>query len=135
LVAINQVPTILGQWILSITANKWLILLMINVLLLIAGCFMETTAILVISVPVLFPLATKMGVDPVHFGLVMIINLLIGTCTPPFGIALFITMQIAQVPFPAIVKAVLPFLVPMIATLLLVTYFPQMVLFLPNLFK
>jgi tripartite ATP-independent transporter DctM subunit len=134
LVAINQVPATLAQWILGITGNKWLILLLINALLLIAGCFMETTAILVISVPVLFPLMTRLGVDPVHFGLVMIINLLIGTCTPPFGIALFITMQIAQVSFAAIVRAVLPFLIPMILTLLLVTFFPQFVLFLPRLF-
>jgi len=135
LVAINQVPAVVAQWLLSITANKWLILLLINVALLIAGCFMETTAILVISVPVLFPLVTRLGVDPVHFGLVMIINLLIGTCTPPFGICLFITMQIAQVPFSAVVRAVLPFLIPMIVALLLVTYIPQLVLFLPNLFK
>jgi TRAP-type C4-dicarboxylate transport system permease large subunit len=74
-------------------------------------------------------------VDPVHFGLVMIINLLIGTCTPPFGIALFITMQIAQVSFGRVVRAITPFLVPMLATLLLLTFFPQLVLFLPNLFQ
>jgi tripartite ATP-independent transporter DctM subunit len=134
LVAINQVPAVLASWLLSITTDKWLILLLINATLLLAGCVMETTAILVISVPVLFPLATRLGVDPVHFGLVMIINLLIGTCTPPFGIALFITMQIAQVSFTAIVRAVIPFLVPMLVTLLLVTFFPQIVLFLPNLF-
>ena len=132
LVAINQVPATLAAWILSITTNKWLVLLCINVVLLIAGCFMETTAILVITVPVFFPLMRALGVDPVHFGLIMVINLLIGTCTPPFGIALFITMQIAQVSFARIVAAVLPFLVPMIATLLLVTFFPQLVLFLPN---
>jgi TRAP-type transport system large permease protein len=135
LVAINQVPATLAQWIVSMTTDKWLVLLLINVTLLLAGCFMETTAILVISVPVLFPLATRLGVDPVHFGLIMVINLLIGTCTPPFGIALFITMQIAGVSFAAICRAVAPFLIPMIATLLLVTFFPQLVLFLPNLFQ
>lgn len=134
LVAINQVPARLAQGILSLTTETWAILLLISLVLLIAGCFMETTAILVISVPVLFPLMTRLGVDPVHFGLIMIINLLIGTCTPPFGIALFITMQIARVPFAAIVRAVTPFLVPMIATLLLVTFVPQLVLFLPRLF-
>jgi tripartite ATP-independent transporter DctM subunit len=135
LVAINQVPAALAQGILAITSETWIILLLINVVLLIAGCVMETTAILVITVPVLFPLVTRLGVDPVHFGLVMIINLLIGTCTPPFGIALFITMQIAGVPFAAIVRAVTPFLVPMLITLLLVTYVPQLVLFLPGLFQ
>jgi tripartite ATP-independent transporter DctM subunit len=135
LVAINQVPAIVSGWMLSITSNKWLILLMLNVILLFAGCFMETTAILVISVPVLFPLVTQLGVDPVHFGLVMIINLLIGTCTPPFGICLFITMQIAQVNLPSLVQAVLPFLLPMIGALLIITYIPQIVLFLPSLLK
>ena len=70
--------------------------------------------------------------DPVHFGIVMVINLLIGTCTPPFGIALFITMQIAQVSFARIVRAMLPFLIPLLVTLLLVTFIPQLVLFLPN---
>jgi tripartite ATP-independent transporter DctM subunit len=135
LVAINQLPAALANWMVSITTETWAILLLINVVLLIAGCFMETTAILVISVPVLFPLATRLGVDPVHFGLLTIMNLLIGTCTPPFGIALFITMQIARVPFSAIVRAVTPFLIPMLVTLLLVTFVPQIVLFLPNLFR
>jgi tripartite ATP-independent transporter DctM subunit len=132
LVAINQVPVTLARWILSVTTETWLVLLLINVVLLIAGCFMETTAVLVITVPVFFPLIRALGVDPVHFGLVMVINLLIGTCTPPFGIALFITMQIAQVSFARIVRAVLPFLIPMLVTLLLVTFIPQLVLFLPN---
>jgi tripartite ATP-independent transporter DctM subunit len=135
LVAINRLPATVAEWILALTSDKWLILLLINLVLLIAGCVMETTAILVISVPVLFPLVTRLGVDPVHFGLLMIINLLIGTCTPPFGIALFITMQIAGVPFARLVRAVVPFLVPMIATLLLVTFFPRIVLFLPQLFR
>jgi tripartite ATP-independent transporter DctM subunit len=135
LVAINRVPAVLADWMLALTSDKWLILLLINLVLLIAGCVMETTAILVIGVPVLFPLITRLGVDPVHFGLVMIINLLIGTCTPPFGIGLFITMQIAGVSFARLVRAVLPFLVPMIATLLLVTFFPRIVLFLPQLFR
>jgi TRAP-type transport system large permease protein len=135
LVAINRVPAALADWMLALTTDRWLILLLLNLVLLIAGCVMETTAILVISVPVLFPLVTRLGVDPVHFGLVMIINLLIGTCTPPFGISLFITMQIAGVSFGRLTRAVAPFLLPMIATLLLVTFFPQIVLFLPHLFR
>lgn len=135
LVAINQVPAILAAWIVSVTTDKCLVLLLVNAALLVAGCFMETTAILVISVPVLFFLMTRLGVDPVHFGLVMVVNLLIGTCAPPFGIALFITMQIARVSFAAICWAGAPLLIPMIAVLLLITFFPQLVLFLPNLFQ
>lgn len=135
LVAINQVPATVARWILDVTTNPWVILMLINVALFVAGCVMETTAVLIISVPVFFPLAQKLGIDPVHFGMIVIVNLLIGTNTPPFGIALFITMQIARVSFAAITRAVLPFLVPMVATLLLITFFPQLVLFLPNLFR
>lgn len=135
LVAINQVPATVARWILDLTTNPWVILMLINLALFVAGCVMETTAILIISVPVFFPIAQKLGIDPVHFGMIVIVNLLIGTNTPPFGIALFITMQIAGVSFAAITRAVLPFLIPMIVTLLLITFFPQLVLFLPNLFR
>ena len=135
LVAINQVPATVAKWILGLTTNPWMILLLINLVLFVAGCFMETTAILIISVPVFFPLAQKLGIDPVHFGMIVIVNLLIGTNTPPFGISLFITMQIARVSFAAITRAVMPFLIPMIGTLLLITFFPQLVLFLPRLLR
>jgi len=134
LVAINQVPSTLAAWIVGLSADPVVLFLLINLVLLIAGCFMETTAILVISVPVFFPLALRLGMDPVHFGLVMIINLLIGTCTPPFGIALFITQQIAGVSFARVVRAITPFLIPMLLILLLVTFAPPLVLFLPNVF-
>lgn len=135
LVAINQVPATVAHFLLDLTTNPWAILLLINAVLFIAGCFMETTAILIISVPVFFPLAQRLGFDPVHFGMIVIVNLLIGTTTPPFGISLFITMQIARVSFSAITRAILPFLIPMVATLLLITFFPQVVLFLPHLFR
>jgi tripartite ATP-independent transporter DctM subunit len=135
LVAINQVPAAAARFMLDLTTNPWLILMLINVVLFVAGCLMETTAILIITVPVFFPIAQKLGIDPVHFGMIVIVNLLIGTNTPPFGIALFITMQIARVSFAAITRAVTPFLVPMVATLLLITFFPRLVLFLPRLFR
>jgi tripartite ATP-independent transporter DctM subunit len=133
LVAINQVPATVARWMLDLTTSPLGILVLINLFLFIAGCFMETTAILIITIPVFFPLARQVGIDPVHFGMVVIVNLLIGTNTPPFGISLFITMQIARVSFAAITRAVLPFLVPMIVTLLLLTLFPEIVLFLPRL--
>lgn len=133
LVAVNQLPAIVARGILDLTQSPLGVLMLINLFLFVAGCFMETTAILIISVPVFFPLARQLGIDPVHFGMMVIINLLIGTNTPPFGISLFITMQIAQVSFARITRAVLPFLVPMVATLLAITLFPQIVLFLPRL--
>jgi tripartite ATP-independent transporter DctM subunit len=133
LVAVNQLPATVARWMLELTTSPLAILLLINLFLFVAGCFMETTAILIISVPVFFPLAQKLGIDPVHFGMVVIINLLIGTNTPPFGISLFITMQIAGVSFARITRAVLPFLVPMVATLLIIVFFPEVVLVLPRL--
>ena len=135
MVAVTEAPQKLASLLFAISDNKWIILGIINVLLLIAGCFMETTAILLIATPTLLPLVKQLGVHEVHFGLMMIVNLLIGALTPPFGVLLFITMDIAQVSFGAIVRAILPFYVPLAVCLLLVTYWPEMVMFLPQLFK
>jgi tripartite ATP-independent transporter DctM subunit len=135
LVAINQVPAAVARVLLGITTDPRGILVLITAVLFVAGCVMETTAILIISVPVFFPLAQQLGIDPVHFGMIAIVNLLIGTTTPPFGISLFITMQIARVSFGAITRAIIPFLLPMLATLLLILFVPELVLFLPRLFR
>ena len=134
LVAVTDAPTKLAEALLSISDNKFVILAMINVLLLIVGCFMETTAILLIATPTLYPLIKQLGIDPVHFGLIMIVNLLIGTLTPPFGVILFIMQDIARVSFATIVRAVLPFYVPLFITLLIITYWADFVLFVPRLF-
>ncbi|MBL8705937.1 MAG: TRAP transporter large permease [Rhodospirillales bacterium] len=134
-VAVTEGPQKLADFMFGLSDNKYVILALINAMLLIAGCFMETTAILLIATPTLLPIVMKLGVDPVHFGLMMIINLLIGTVTPPFGVILFIVMDIAQVSFARIVRAVMPFYVPLFLTLMLVTYWADMVMFLPRLFK
>ncbi len=134
-VAVTEAPQKLADLLLGLSENKWVILGIINVMLLIAGCFMETTAILLIATPTFLPLVKALGVNEVHFGLIMVVNLLIGALTPPFGILLFITMDIAKVSFAAIVRAILPFYVPLAVCLLMVTYWPEMVLFLPQLFK
>ena len=97
------------------------------------GSILETTAILLIMVPVLYPLMQNLGVDPVHFGLIVVINLLIGAVTPPFGMCLYIVREITGVPFIDVVKRTIPFLIPLLVTLLLVTFVPQISLFLPNL--
>ncbi len=132
-VTINDIPSKLADFIFSITSNKWIILLLVNGCLLFLGCLMETTAILLIMTPVLLPLMQGLGVDPVHFGLILVINLLIGAVTPPFGVCLYIVSDIAKVPFFKVIRETLPFLIPLIATLLLVTYFPPLVLYIPNL--
>ena len=108
--------------------------LMVNIFLLIVGCFMETIAAITILVPVLLPLMDKIGVDPVHFGLVMVLNLMIGLLTPPVGMVLYILARVANISFERTTKACLPFLIPLLVSLALVTYWPSMVMFLPNLF-
>lgn len=134
-IAINNVPANLAAWMLELTSNKWAILAMINLLLLVVGCVMETTAILLIAVPTFLPLIVLLGIDPVHFGLVIILNLLIGATTPPFGVLLFIVQDIAKVSFPAIVRAFLPFYVPLVIALALITYWPDLSLWLPRALK
>ena len=132
-ISVNNVPAHLAAALLALTDNPWLILGLINVVLLVAGLVMETTAILLIAVPTLMPLAASLGIDLVHFGVVMILNLLIGAATPPFGVLLFIMMDIARISFARIVRAMLPFYLPLLAALLLVTYWPDFVLFIPRL--
>jgi tripartite ATP-independent transporter DctM subunit len=134
-IAVNNVPANLSAWLLDLTTNKWLILAMINVLLLVVGCVMETTAILLIAVPTFLPLITQLGIDPVHFGLILILNLLIGATTPPFGVLLFIAQDIAQVSFAAVVRAILPFYLPLGIALIAITYWPDLSLWLPRMLK
>ena len=134
-VAINNVPAQLSGAILALTQDKHLVLLVINLFLLVVGCFMETTAILLIAVPTFLPLVLQLGIDPVHFGLIIILNLLIGATTPPFGVLLFIVMDIAKVSFGRIVRAMLPFYVPLGIALALITYWPSLSLWLPQALK
>jgi tripartite ATP-independent transporter DctM subunit len=128
-----QVPQQLGAWILGTTRDPLVILLMINVFLLIVGCFMEALAAMIILVPVFLPVIQNVGIDPVHFGLVMVLNLMIGTLTPPVGIVLFVVARVAKLPFEVVTRATAPFLVPLIAVLVLITVFPELVLWLPRL--
>jgi tripartite ATP-independent transporter DctM subunit len=135
IISINNVPAGLAEALLSWTRDPLVILLLINLLLLVVGCFMETTAILLIAVPTLLPLILEMGISPVQFGLVVILNLLIGATTPPFGVLLFIVQDIAQVSFSRICRAMLPFYVPLLLALGLLTYVPELSLWLPAWFK
>lgn len=134
LVATSQAPMKLAAFVMSASDNKLVILAAINVALLVIGCFMETTAILLIATPTLFPLVVALGVDSVHFGIILVVNLLIGTLTPPFGVILFIMMDIAKVSLARMTRAVLPFYLPLAATLLIVTYWADFVLAVPRLF-
>ncbi len=130
IMTIGQVPATIATFILGLTTNKILILLLINILLLFVGTFMEALAAIVILTPILLPIVTKVGVDPVHFGIIMVVNLAIGFITPPVGVNLFVASGIANVKIDKLAQAAFPLLGIMIAILLLVTYVPSVSLFL-----
>lgn len=132
LVAMGQVPTLLADFIVSFTSNKYIVLLLINIFLLILGCGIDANVSLLIFAPILAPLAISLGVDPIHFGVIFILNITIGLATPPYGVCLFIGSSIAKIPLSKTMKAVLPFCAVEILVLLLATYIPDIVLALPR---
>ena len=132
LIAVKGVPTDLAAALMNVSEHPWVILLILNLGLLLVGCFMETTAVLIISVPALFPLITQLDIDPVHFGVMLVFNLLIGTVTPPFGVILFIMMDIAKVRLGQLVLQIAPFYIPLFFILALITFYPPLTLWLPE---
>jgi tripartite ATP-independent transporter DctM subunit len=132
-ISVNNLPAELAEALLSFSDNKYVLLGIINLILLAAGLVMETTAILLIAVPALLPLALALEINLVHFGVMMIFNLLIGATTPPFGVLLFIMMDIAKISFAQMVSAMLPFYLPLAVALMVLTFVPELVLWLPNL--
>jgi len=131
--ALDQIPTMIAEALLAITTNKYILLLLINILLFIVGMVMETTAAIIILVPVLLPVINAVGIDPLHFGIVMCINLIIGMLTPPVGITLFTTAQVTKVPSNVLVKQIWPWIGIATLVLIIITYVPAIVTFLPNL--
>lgn len=129
---LGRIPTTVATFLTSLTDSKILILLLINVLLLIVGCFMETLCAIMILAPILFPVVTAMGVDVTHFGIIMVVNLAIGFITPPLGVNLFVASRVGETTLDNVIKGIVPFLVLMIATLMLITYVPAISLFLPG---
>ncbi|MEQ1596243.1 MAG: TRAP transporter large permease [Casimicrobium sp.] len=128
----TQATEAVGAWVLSISSNPLVFLLLANIFLLFVGCFMETIAAITILVPVFMPIIAKLGIDPVHFGLIMVLNLMIGLLTPPVGMVLFVLQKVARISFERTVAAVIPWMLPLFATLILITYVPQIVLWLPG---
>ena len=127
------VSTQIANVILAISSNPVVILLVINIILLILGMFMEPGAILTLMLPVLLPIAKALNLDLVHFGVMMVLNLMIGQVTPPFGVCLFVISDVGKVKLDKLYKAILPFLIPLILVLFLCTYVPSLVTWLPNL--
>ncbi len=133
LLTIEKIPTTLATALVSVSDNPVIILLIINIFLLFVGMFMETYAAIILLAPVLLPTVQAIGVDPLHFGLIMVVNLTIGLCTPPVGVNLFIAARIANAPMEKMFKWLLPTLAVLIVVLMIITYIPGVVMFLPNL--
>lgn len=129
----TQVPQYFMEKLFSISQNPVIILLLLNVFFLVIGCFMETNAAIIILTPMMIPLALKLGIDPVHLGMIMVLNLMIGLLTPPIGMCLYAVARVAKLKFDILAKAVAPFYIPLIVVLLLITLFPQIVLILPEI--
>ena len=132
LMAMEGVSRQMADALMSISSNPNVILLLINILLLVLGMFMEPGAILTLMLPVLIPIATTLGLDMVYFGVVIVLNLMIGQVTPPFGVCLFVIADCNKIKLEVLYKSIMPFLIPLILTLLLVTYCPAIVTTLPN---
>jgi TRAP-type C4-dicarboxylate transport system permease large subunit len=128
----TQMTEQIASAVLNLTTSPWVFLLLANGFLLFVGCFMETIAAITILVPVFMPIVAKLGIDPVHFGLVLVLNLMLGLLTPPVGMVLYVLQKIARISFERTVAAVLPWFIPLLATLALITFVPQIVLWLPG---
>jgi len=133
LLAREGAPQRLADLFLNVSREPWAILLMVNVLLLILGCLMETTALLVILTPVLMDLITKVGIDPVHFGVVLTLNLMIGLLTPPVGMTLYVMVSLANISVTEFTRECAIFMLALVVVLGLITYVPGLVTFLPHL--
>jgi tripartite ATP-independent transporter DctM subunit len=129
----EKIPQQFGDLLISLTSNKYVVLLIINILLLIVGCFMDTIAAMVVLIPVFLPTLGIYEIDRVHFGVVLTLNLMIGLLTPPVGMCSFLVARIANVPFEKVIKAELPFIYILIVVLMIITYVPETVMFLPKL--
>jgi len=131
--AISRIPQLAGGALSGLSANPLVYLLIVNLLLLFVGCFMEGIAAMLILIPILVPAAMKLGIDPVHFGLVFVLNLMIGTVTPPVGVVLYVVSNIAKISFERISRAIVPFLIPLLVVLAGITLWPPLTTWLPQL--
>jgi tripartite ATP-independent transporter DctM subunit len=129
----EQIPQKIASFFLTYTANPLLFLLSVNVLLIILGTMIETMAIILLVIPILVPVAMQLGIDPVHFGVVVTMNMMVGILTPPMGVSLFVVSKVGNIPFERLSKSIIPFFIPLFFVLFLLMIFPDIVMFLPNL--
>jgi tripartite ATP-independent transporter DctM subunit len=135
MLTLDRIPQKIAALILSITTNKYFFILLINLFLFIVGMVMETVAAVIILAPILLPVAVSLGMDPVHFGIIMCINLIIGLITPPVGVTLFTSSMVTGVPLQKMIKTVWLWVGAAVAVLLIISYVPGLVLFIPSLNK
>lgn len=133
-VTIENIPRTISQTLAVYELSPWMFLLIVNLILLALGCLLEGTTILLVIVPVFLPTAQALGIDPVHFGIVAVVNIMLGLITPPYGLLLFVMTSIARQPLRAIVRDITPFLIAMLVMLMVITFVPDLVLWLPRLF-
>jgi C4-dicarboxylate transporter DctM subunit len=129
----ERIPQIIAEQIVAFGMEPWQFLIVVNIILLIAGNFMEPTAIILILAPIFFPIATQLGIDPIHLGIIMVVNMEIGMITPPVGLNLFVTSGITGMPLMAVVRAAMPWLSLLLIFLVIITYVPTISTFLPDL--
>lgn len=134
ILTVGHIPQQVAEAIMQFTDNKWLIFLLINLMLLVVGCFMDTMCSIMILAPLFLPIIQSFGIDPIHFGLVMVVNLAIGFITPPLGINLFVAVRVGEATLDDVIKGVIPFLAVMIVVLMLLTYIPAITMFIPDSF-
>ncbi|MER9303994.1 TRAP transporter large permease [Mesorhizobium sp. M0496] len=132
LLTVSQAAQLFSNFIFALTENKWVFLILVNILMLVVGCFLDTIAAITILVPILLPVAAVYGINPVHFGLIMTLNLMIGLLHPPLGMVLFVLSRVAKLSVERTTMAILPWLVPLIVALLLITFIPAITLWLPT---
>lgn len=133
MITMEGTPILVAEWLAGLTSSKFVMLILLNLFLLILGCILETLPAMLISVPILLPVIQEFGIDPIHFGIILIFNLLIGIITPPMGIGLYVMTAVSDVKFESLVRSCRPFLVALIVSLLVITFVPSVCLFLPGL--
>jgi C4-dicarboxylate transporter DctM subunit len=128
----EQIPQQITAWVVELGLQPWQFLLVVNIVLLVAGAFMEPSAIILILAPILFPIAMQLGIDPIHLGIIMVVNMEIGLITPPVGLNLFVTSAVTGMPLTSVIRAAMPWLMLLLSFLMVITYIPAVSLALPN---
>ncbi|HAS03646.1 TPA: C4-dicarboxylate TRAP transporter large permease protein DctM [Pasteurella multocida] len=128
----EQIPQLITETVTKMELSPWMFLIVVNIVLLIAGAFMEPSAIILILAPILFPIAVQLGIDPIHLGVIMVVNMEIGMITPPIGLNLFVASAVSKMPLTAVIRAATPWLMLLLAFLIAITYIPAISMALPN---